>query len=290
MAIELFLDHRSRLVFRIDERIRGASGNFYEITERIACGGNGVVHQCVDLVSGDELAIKFQLSNDSKRRTRFDREIELLKQIKHDQLISYIDDGEIAASIHDSGRNKGTGLIPYVVMPLAESNLFNVLRRDSMRPRYEEYIGQFKGLAKALSVLHERAIHRDIKPENILVKGETWILSDFGLCKFNESGGELTDEDEPVGPRLWMAPEGINRILGNADTISKQSDVYQLCSIFWFIVTGRHPSGCLCRDDWTGPENLFQLLFDALSHNAAKRPMDGARLVEMLEEATLPPA
>lgn len=290
MAIELFLDHRSQLVFRVEERICAVSGGSYEITERIACGGNAVVHECIDLVSGDTFAVKFQLSNNSKRRSRFDREIDLLKQIKHEQLISYVDDGEVAASIRDFGRNRGTCLIAFVVMPLADSNLFKVLRSGAMRPRYEEYIGQFKGLARALSALHERAIHRDIKPENILVKGETWLLSDFGLCKFNESGGELTDDDEPVGPRLWMSPEGINRILGNGDTISKRSDVFQLCSIFWFIVTGRHPSGCLCRDDWTGPENLFQIFFAALSHNGAKRPMDGAKLVEMLEEATLPAA
>ncbi len=288
MAIELFLDHRPRQVFRINEQIQAASGNSYEISERIACGGNGVVHQCLDLVSGDALAIKFQLSNDAKRRKRFDREVELLKQTKHDQLISYIDSGETVASLHAPDRSKRPCQIPYVIMPLADSNLFNVMERGSSKPKYEEYIGQFKGLANALSVLHEKAIHRDIKPENILVKGETWILSDFGLCKFNESGGELTDEDEPVGPRLWMSPEGINRILGNGDTITKQSDVYQLCSIFWFVVTGRHPSGCLCREDWTGPENLFQILFDALSHDGAKRPIDGANLVEALDAATLP--
>ncbi|MCP4370367.1 MAG: protein kinase [Deltaproteobacteria bacterium] len=105
-------------------------------------------------------------------------------------------------------------------------------------------MAQFKGLTSALAALHDKALHRDIKPENILIKGETWFLGDLGLCKFfDHDQKDITNEKEPIGPRYWVSPEAVNRMVGNSDEITKKSDVYQLCSIFWFVVTGRHPSG-----------------------------------------------
>ena len=252
--------------------------------------GMAVVHRCVETISGEEFAIKFHLSLAQKKKQRFLREIELLQQIQHEQLVKYIDHGEVTGSM---GR-KRVGQIPsrdvrlaFLVMPLADSNLLTLLQNNRSLP-YEDYIGQFKGLARALSVLHRKAVHRDIKPENILVKGETWVLSDFGLCKFHDCSEEITTDNEAVGPRYWMSPEAVNRAIGNQDEISKRSDVFQLCSIFWFIVTGRHPSGCVCRGDWTGPENIFKLLLNALSHDENKRPSDGGQLAELLDSATLP--
>jgi len=289
MGVELFLNHRQGEVFRIVEKVKALSGKEYEIADRVDCGGNAVVHRCAETITGEEFAIKFQLSLAPKRMQRFFREIDLLRQIQHEQLIKYIDHGEIAGRI--ASRRAGAlgrdTKLAFLVMPLADSNLTQLLRKEN-RPLYEDYIGQFKGLARALSVLHQKAVHRDIKPENILVKGETWMLSDFGLCKFHDCEEEITRGDEQLGPRYWMSPEAVNRAIGNADEVSKRSDVFQLCSIFWFIVTGRHPSGCVCREDWGGPENIFNLLFDALSHDEKRRPSDGGRLAELLDAATLP--
>ena len=287
MCIDLFIDSRYWEVFRVEDKVRAVSGKEYEIEGRIACGGNGVVYQCVETISGDEFAIKFQLTLSSKQKRRFEREIDLLKQVRHEQIISYVDHGKVGACSKHKSSNV-TSYLPFVVMPLAESNLKEVLK--SSRPLlYEDYLGQFKGLARALSELHKRAIHRDIKPENILIKGETWMLSDFGLCRFNSDRADLTHDDEAIGPRYWMSPEAINKAIGNADLISKSSDVFQLCSIFWFVVTGRHPCGSLCKQDWTGPDNLFNLLYSALSHDERKRPEDGEKLAQLLDDATLPP-
>ncbi len=249
-----------------------------------------MVHRCIETISGEEFAIKFHLSLAQNKRQRFLREIELLRQIQHEQLIKYIDHGEITGSISKKVEGRvffQNETLAFLVMPLADSNLTTLLQ-ENRNLSYEDYIGQFKGLARALSVLHRKAVHRDIKPENILVQGETWMLSDFGLCKFHDCAEELTTDNEAVGPRYWMSPEAVNRAIGNRDEISKRSDVFQLCSIFWFIVTGRHPSGCVCRGDWTGPENIFKLLLNALSHDENKRPSDGEQLVELLDSATLP--
>jgi len=290
MEIDLFLNHRPKDGFRISHRVKASSGKEYEVSDRVDCGGNAVVHRCVETISGEELAIKFHLSLAQKRRQRFIREIELVQQIQHEQLIKYIDHGEVVGIKWQKKSTQSNALnenLAFLVMPLADSNLTTLLR-ENKNILYEDYIGQFKGLARALNALHQKAVHRDIKPENILVKGETWMLSDFGLCKFNDNSEELTTDSEAVGPRYWMSPEAINRAIGNLDEISKRSDVFQLCSIFWFIVTGRHPSGCVCQEDWKGPDKIFQLLLDALSHDEKKRPSDGGQLAELLDSVTLP--
>lgn len=66
-------------------------------------------------------------------------------------------------------------------MPIADFNLSQYIQKSQNKISYADYIAQFKGLVSALAVLHQKAIHRDIKPENILIKGETWLLSDFWI-------------------------------------------------------------------------------------------------------------
>lgn len=290
-GVDLFLGIRPTEVFKIADKIKAASGKEYEIGDRVASGGNAVVHKCVESTTGEEYAIKIQLSLSARQSRRFLREVELLKQIRHEQLVSYIDHGDVTANFLQKRMGSGGTVrrnerLMFLIMPLADSNLIELLRRGGP-PLYEDYIGQFKGLASALSALHDKALHRDIKPENILVRGETWMISDFGLCRFHESDEEITKDHEGVGPRYWMSPEAINKAIGNDDDISKASDVFQLCSIFWFVVTGRHPSGCVRREDWTGPSNIFNVLFDALAHDDTRRPLDGKKLGELLHEATV---
>ena len=142
-------------------------------------------------------------------------------------------------------------------MELADCNLQDVIREEGAL-NYERYAGQFRGLAGALASLHEHAVHRDIKPENILIVGERWLLSDYGLCTFvNPDEEDLTPEGQNVGPKFWLSPEAHNRRLGCEDEINAASDVFQLAAIFWYVATGRRPSGILTEDDWTGAEETL---------------------------------
>ncbi|MHB1681283.1 MAG: serine/threonine protein kinase [Bacilli bacterium] len=285
MAIYLYQDVKSRSGHKIEDLIESTSGAIYEIQDRLGSGGNAVVHRCIHTGSGELYAVKFQLSLSVKRIKRFFQEIKLLQEINHEQLIRYIDRGTVCAK----ERNGKDLEIPFFVMELAESNLADYLECNRAL-LYDDYIGQFRGLAQALSILHQRAIHRDIKPENIFVQGDKWILGDLGLCKYIDTGDslDLTDEEENIGPRYWMSPESINKKMGNDDKISKQSDVFQLCSVFWFIVTRRHPTGIVEPEDWTGPSNIYEVIHDALSHDPCKRPQDGTELCSRLSTAVLP--
>ena len=153
------------------------------------------------------------------------------------------------------------------------------------------YIPQFRGLADALKYMHDNnVLHRDIKPENILIIGERWVLSDFGLIKPLGEVVDLSGENENIGPRFWMSPEATNqclRVESDKAEISKFSDVFQLASVFWFIVNRRHPSGILQESDWKGGVSLYNVIQKALQHEPLNRYVDGDdffnAIVEVIE-------
>ncbi|MDP1773621.1 MAG: protein kinase [Methylobacter sp.] len=284
MNIDLFLGQElGKYYCSVSDTLEANSGHQYEITDRINAGGNGVVHKCLNSITGDEYAIKFQLDNRGNRLKRFLREQKLLETLQHEHSITYIDHGEIEAdSIKD--KNKTSVNIPFVIMELAEDSLYNHIKNNNLGN--EVFSAQFYGLTKALANLHQYAIHRDIKPNNILILGERWLLSDFGLCTFLDDDTEqLTKTYETVGPRFWMSPEANNRSVGKSDAIDKSSDVFQLAAVFWFIVNKTHPTGVLTRNDWHGPEHLFEPIFKALHYDRKIRPKDGLEFSKQIENA-----
>jgi serine/threonine-protein kinase len=270
--------------FYVDSVI-DTSCSSYELQELIGKGGNGVVWKCASQDTGDELAIKFNLATNVQGAARFQQEVGLMKRLSHGQLVSCIDDGS-APALFCRGKNWRKNItIDFAAMPLASGSLAQHLRGVSRRVPYADYSGQFIGLAQALSELHTVAVHRDIKPENILIIGESWCLSDFGICKLHYGGQDLTLITDQLGPRFWMSPEAMNRLYGNSDVITKSSDVFQLASVFWLVVTGRHPTGIISRNDWNGSSELFDIVYSALSHEPAKRPKDGPEFLSLVKSA-----
>ncbi|WP_454017702.1 protein kinase domain-containing protein [Azospirillum sp. Marseille-Q6669] len=278
-------DAPPREIIAIPDKILGTSGRRYEVGDRIAAGGNGVVHRCIDQSDGRDYAVKFQLDLRAVRRTRFEREKALLRDLRHDHLISYHDSGEVIGELRRSRHSRMPKTVPFIVMMLATETLFELVKRSEVPP--EIFFAQFRGLTQGLAELHTRAVHRDIKPENILVIGDRWVLSDYGLCDMHALPLEerMTPDWEVVGPRFWMSPEANNRSIGRDDAINAASDVFQLASVFWFVINRSHPTGVLSRDDWRGPEALFDPIFRALHHSAAVRPTDGRAFAEQIDAA-----
>lgn len=259
------------------------SGDEYEIGEYINRGGNAVVYECVNRL-GDVYAVKFLMQGSAKLRKRFEQEISVLKSINNEHWIKYIGDGEIEKTF-----NKSIIKIRFVIMEKADSNLLDLIKQPEFI-EYEKYAPQFRGLANALAELHKIGIHRDIKPENILIKGEKWMLSDLGLCSVLDEGShlDLTSDKEKIGPKYWFSPEAMNKIYFEDSVIDKSSDVYQLCAVFWFAVTKKHPTGILERKDWGDNNiNIYNVIYKSLLHNALLRPKDGQNLYELLKEATI---
>jgi serine/threonine-protein kinase len=273
-------------IFYIPDEVIGESGNTYVIDEYINIGGNGVVYKFIEQDSGEECAIKFLLSSKDNDRQRFQQEIDVLRSVSHDHIVKYIDSGNVEALTTYRNKNRNANML-FVVIELANHDLKFYLESKNFRIGSEEYLGQIRGLSSALSIIHETTVHRDIKPGNILVCGERWVLTDFGLCSRPDNALNLTREREHVGPRYWMSPEANNKVLGITTEICRASDVFQLASVFWLIINGFHPTGILKHSDWTGPEPLFEVLSDALHYDKTIRPEDGHRFYELVTNAIM---
>lgn len=263
--------------FKVPSRLHGADGNFYAVQDQIGIGGNAVVCECANERDGTTYAIKFLTNRrDSVGPQRFQLETNLLENLcpmRHDHLIRFVTRGTANGSCNDKNRKAQKIDIPFVVMERANGSLFDFIKENPNPIAPEIYIAQFRGLVSGLVLLHRHAIHRDIKPENILVVGERWVISDFGLCMPNTKpeGNDLTQTWKVPGPRFWMSPEANNRSVGLPDEITFASDVFQLAAVFWWVVNRRHPSGILTEDDWSGHAKLFSPIAKALQHSTERR-------------------
>ncbi|GKV89261.1 hypothetical protein PEC301619_12430 [Pectobacterium carotovorum subsp. carotovorum] len=282
---------RQRTCYSIPGIVNTINNREYDIGELINSGGNAVVHECIDRLSGSKYAIKFQVELRGNRPLRFTQEIKLLQSFDDPHIIGYVDHGQVKGSRSEKQKKRLSSQtkvievnIPFVILELASSSLSEFIRERSRIPS-AEYLGQFIGLTKALVKINEKALHRDIKPENILVMGNTWVISDFGLCDVLDSDADLSGEGEKIGPIFWMSPEALNKQLGCDDEICEASDIYQLASVFWYSACGRHPSGVIENSDWTGPEEVFPILFQALAHSRSRRYQSSTEFCEALLSA-----
>lgn len=288
MKIDLFLWKGD--IFSIPSNISSDCGRVFEVEERIDAGGNGAVYKCVEATTGDEYAVKFLLNydNQNKRYRRFDFERKQLSKLSHGHLIRFEAEGSIRSERKLRGR-RSRKQVDFFIMELADSgNLKRLSLGGGLVPE-EIYTAQFRGLADGLRALHDiDVVHRDIKPENVLISGDKWILADFGLCApLTRTARDLTG-DENLGPRFWMSPEMSNRCLGVQSyfsKIGKASDVFQLASVFWFIVNRRHPSGVIEEADWTGRKSLYPVMRRALEHCPRRRTIDGSAFYNEICEA-----
>lgn len=273
--------------FHFPKLISATNGN-YILEEFIGKGGNATVYKCNDEVNGNEFAVKI-LSNDSGvRKERFNKELEYLKNIENEYIVDLVDFGVL----HGRSHNKQLKEFSFIVLEYSSSGNLKDLFNINSRIKEELYFSQFRGLSKALAYVHSKNIlHRDIKPENILVIEDRWVLCDFGLASSTDRNPktDLTKENEKIGPMFWMSPEAINQCLLNSDEsfpkICKSSDVFQLASVFWFIINKRHPSGILTEDDWKGKKEIFDVLYKALYNNPSERYVDGEEFSKALIEA-----
>ncbi|MDP2227809.1 MAG: protein kinase [Moraxellaceae bacterium] len=282
-------------VYAIDDHITGDDGRVYIVGDRLAAGGNAVVHECNERLSGDSYAVKFQLELRDRRRERFRREVELLRGFDDPHIIRFVATGTVSGNRTERARRGSRPVaprrcefeeLPFVILMKASEDLGKHAKTPQKIPP-ATYLAQFLGLSKALVKVNEKALHRDIKPENILVVGGAWAISDFGLCDLHEGGPDLSRVDEKIGPALWMSPEAFNKNLGCPDAIGQTSDVFQLASVFWYATCGRHPTGIVCASDWRGPAELYPIMERALLHNNQNRFQTSAEFSAALEAAII---
>jgi serine/threonine protein kinase len=203
----------------------------YQLLDQLGHGGMGVVYKAVHTRLKRFAAIKFIRPDLALHETvlrRFFREIELLGQCDHPNVLR----------AYEAGEWQGQA---FLAVEFVEGCNAYELVRGSERLPIGIACGIVRDAAVGLQHLHERGIiHRDIKPQNLLLakSGEVKV-SDLGLARHNwqEDNGGITNSEDLVGTVDYISPE----MLRSKDDLNCCSDIYSLGCTFYFLLTGRPP-------------------------------------------------
>ena len=204
----------------------------YELVKELHRGGQGVVYQAVQKSTKRKVAIKVLLEGpyaSQATRRRFDREIELVANLKHPNIVTVFDSG-----LTPDGRQ-------YCVMDYVRGLRLDEYVRER-KPPLPSLLRLFETVCHAVNHAHQKGIiHRDLKPSNILVEADgTPRILDFGLAK-QLGGGEatlLSVSGQVVGTLPYLSPEVAR---GRSDEIDTRTDVYALGVILYELLTGQYP-------------------------------------------------
>ncbi len=204
----------------------------YEVVRELHRGGQGVVYQAIQKGTKRKVAIKVLLEGvfaGKAAKRRFEREIELIAQLKHPNIVEVFHSGHTG-----DGRQ-------YCVMDYVRGTPLDLFVREKKLP-LDAALRLFSKVCDAISYAHHRGvIHRDLKPSNILVdsQGNPKVL-DFGLAKqlADPEASLVSVTGQVVGTLPYMSPE---QARGNPDEIDIRADVYSLGVILYEVLTGQYP-------------------------------------------------
>ena len=206
----------------------------FEVLKEIHRGGQGVVYQAIQRATKRKVAIKVFHEGpfaSARDRARFEREVDILAQLEHPNIVGIIDRGTT-----DNG-----GF--FYVMDYVSGRTLDAFMTDPAGG-IDDLLRLFAKVCDAMNAAHLKGIiHRDLKPSNIRVdqEGEPHIL-DFGLAKV--SGPEVLNDPEQrlmtmtgqfVGSLPWASPEQAS---GASASVDVRTDVYSLGVVLYQLLTG----------------------------------------------------
>jgi eukaryotic-like serine/threonine-protein kinase len=132
----------------------------FVLGEKLGGGGMGVVYRARYTKTGQNVALKIlpaSMSDQPRMVARFERELEILKKLRHPNIVPCFGGGKI-------------GNQHYFTMELVEGgSLTDELKKRGRIP-WEETIGYGLQICAALEHAHDKGIvHRDLKPSNLLL-------------------------------------------------------------------------------------------------------------------------
>lgn len=201
---------------------RGGMGAVYR-ARRAGDAGDGPPTAAVKVLAA-ELAVEVGFQQ------RFQREIDILRQLDHPHIVRLYDSGT------DSNRS-------WYAMELVEGPSYERLLEQRRRIPWPEVLELAWQIAPALKHAHDRGVvHRDLKPSNLL-RGEAAgtegpgpiKLTDFGIAALFASP-HLTVTGGVIGTPEYLSPEQ-----ATGKPVTRRSDLYALGVVLYTLVTGRTP-------------------------------------------------
>lgn len=217
----------------------------YRIEARLGAGGMGDVYRAMHTRLGRPAAIKVlhpSQASDATFQARFLREARAAAALSHPNIVE----------VFDFGEQDGAS---YLVMELVpDGSLRTLLRQRAQGSGWTLGlgVGLVRQAAEGLAYAHAHGmVHRDIKPDNLLLqrlnpltperRGEStdsYLLkiSDFGLARLVDEGGELTVTGMVMGTPTYMSPEQCQ-----GGDLDGRSDLYSLGVVLYEVATGAPP-------------------------------------------------
>lgn len=213
----------------------------------IGRGAFAHVKKAIERASGDEYAVKIIDKKKVMTGVAVEREIDILKKLKHEYIVGLRD-------FYEDANNY------YLVMDLITGgDLMEFVTENGAIP--EEPAREIaRQVLLAVKYVHSLGIsHRDIKPDNILIAQDEPVIvkvSDFGLAKISRSGSQLQTF---CGTMAYLAPEIMARKQDNtiSAVYSNKVDIWSIGCMLYVILTTYLPfinttQAILCHNVTTG--------------------------------------
>jgi serine/threonine-protein kinase len=191
----------------------------YQVREKLAEGGMGVLYLAVDPIIDRLVALKLlRVNNDEELSERFAREARAAGRLLHPNIITIFDVGD-----HDGQ--------PFIAMEyVTGETLGEIVRRKAQLPLARR-VRMVADLCDGLAFAHRSGIvHRDIKPANIMITREGILkILDFGIAHLADS--RMTQTGAFMGTPAYMSPEQIS-----GDLIDHRSDIFAVGCVLYELI------------------------------------------------------
>jgi len=210
---------------------KGARVGDYIIDRRIGLGGMGEVYTAEQVAMQRTVALKIlqkDLSSDKIYLERFFREVRILAQIEHPNIV-----GAIEAGVD--------GETYFFAMNFVDGSDLKRLLDEGRVFSEEEVLKIAVDVSKALKKVWDKhkLLHRDVKPANIMLTPEGEVkLMDLGISKkIHGDDAEITMAGMMVGSPQYISPEQAKA----EKDVDFRTDMYSLGSTIFHLLTGKTP-------------------------------------------------
>jgi eukaryotic-like serine/threonine-protein kinase len=203
----------------------------YKIKNILGEGGMGTVYLAEHIKIPNRIvaikALKTYLLHNEKLKERFRREMEIMSELTHDNIIKL-------SEYHEDEEGM------YLILEYFKGVEIDEYLKDTIGVFPEE-----KALPIMIQILHalsyahnKNIVHRDIKPANILINEESLKIKilDFGIAKMKDDISMETKSGTQIGTVFYMSPEQVQ-----GKILDTRSDIYSLGVTFYQMLTGMKP-------------------------------------------------